>query len=348
MRSLIFTGLGLFVTLLEVVAARKQSTPGRTGAGRVITLPTLNNITSGWTNTTPPNSKFDPAHSPKFVHFDCGTDGGQASDHLLETIKALHDDNKSGSPGAKLRARMLTARQAIAGPVTISAVFHIVSSTANTAAIKPEMADAQVAALNKMYNPVGFAFKLVNTTWTTNDPWAIGAGDDMLIMKKALRQGSYSTLNIYFQSDLEGSILGKCSMPSAMGDPNSPNAPVDPSEYADDGCSVNSGTMPGGSIYGYSEGMTAVHETGHWLGLFHTFEGYTCDGDGDFISDTPQQSESTDGCPVDPPKDSCPNLPGVDAIHNIMDYSTDACYTGFSPLQIQRMQNMWGLYRQGR
>jgi hypothetical protein len=200
--------------------------------------------------------------------------------------------------------------------------------------------------MNTMYNSVGFAFKLVNTTWTTNNAWAVGAGTDMNEMKKALRQGTYSTLNIYFQSDLDGSILGTCSMPSQIGDPDSATR-VDPSQYYDDGCSVNSGTMPGGSIYSYSEGMTAVHETGHWLGLFHVFEGYTCNGDGDFIADTPAQSQSTDGCPTTP-QDSCPDQLGLDNIHNIMDYSTDACYTGFTGGQVQRMRDMWALYRQGK
>jgi hypothetical protein len=210
------------------------------------------------------------------------------------------------------------------------------------------MPDLQIAALNKMYNPVGFSFNLVNTTWTINDAWATGASDDMNNMKQALRQGTYSTLNIYFQSDLNGSILGVCSMPSQTSNPSS-TSPTDPSQYFDDGCSVNSGTMPGGSIYGYGEGMTAVHETGHWLGLFHVFEGYTCTGDGDFIDDTPMQSQSTDGCPAPPTiQDSCPDQPGLDNIHNVMDYSTDACYTGFSDDQVERMQSMWGLYRQGR
>ena len=38
---------------------------------------------------------------------------------------------------------------------------------------------------------------------------------------------------------------------------------------------------------------------------------------------------------------------GVDNIHNYMDYSTDICYTGFSPGQAARMINLWGIYREG-
>ena len=43
------------------------------------------------------------------------------------------------------------------------------------------------------------------------------------------------------------------------------------------------------------------------------------------------------------PKDSGPWVAGVDAVHNYMDYSIDACYTVFTALQ--RMVTM---YRQGK
>lgn len=335
----------IFLASLALLAVHAKPELRARGAG-VVFNEALSNITQYRAAKGP--QKADPANSKHFVHFDCGTNQDHASDHLLATVKALHDDNNSGSPGAKLRARALRARYAAGGLIEIPTVFHIVSTAANAKNVLPTMPQAQVDALNRVYNSVGFSFKLVDTTWTTNDAWAVGAGNAMSEMKRALRRGTYSTLNIYFHSDLDGSVLGRCSMPSQIGDPRSA-VPVDPSVYADDGCSVNAGTMPGGSVFGYDQGMTAVHETGHWLGLFHTFEGYTCEGDGDFIADTPPQSESTDGCPAGPPfKDSCPGLPGVDAIHNIMDYSTDACYTGFSPLQVERMLNMWGVYRAGR
>ena len=66
---------------------------------------------------------------------------------------------------------------------------------------------------------------------------------------------------------------------------------------------------------------------------------------GDYVDDTPQESTATSGCPTN--KDSCLGDVGLDPVHNYMDYSTDQCYTEFSPQQQQRMISMFGLYRQG-
>lgn len=108
--------------------------------------------------------------------------------------------------------------------------------------------------------------------------------------------------------------------------------------------------MPDGLMDGFNKGKTAVHETGHWLGLLHTFEGYSCDGPGDYIDDTPVESTATDGCPTDPKKQSCPAQQKAgesDPIHNYMDYSIDDCYEGFTDLQVQRMKSMWSMFRDG-
>lgn len=273
-----------------------------------------------------------------YKHFDCGTNKSLASDHLIAFHKSLaNNSSRNGSPAA--RARLATRQSS---PITVNTVFHIVATTDQQSLVQLPWGDAQIAAMNQMYNNYSISFNLINTTWTVSDAWGVGAGNDMSDMKTALRQGDYSTLNIYFMTNLTGGILGTCSMPTNI----SSDAP---SSYTDDGCCVNAGTMPGGPIYGYNEGMTAVHETGHWLGLFHVFENYSCTGDGDYIDDTPMQSVSTNGCPTaPPPQNSCPDSPGYDSIHNIMDYSDDACYEGFTGDQQQRMQAMWGQYRQGK
>ncbi|KAF2810745.1 uncharacterized protein BDZ99DRAFT_487586 [Mytilinidion resinicola] len=273
------------------------------------------------------------AAATNYKHFDCGTNVDAATKEFMSTLNDLHTADKAGSRAA--RAALL-ARDGANAAIKVDAVFHIIATAAKKDDITPDMPSKQLDALNTAYAPYQVAFNLLNITWTVNDTWAVGtAGADDRAMKPALRQGSYRTLNLYFQTDLAGSVLGKCTLPSSIG-PGTPS----PAVYANDGCN-------GGG--GYDQGMTAVHETGHWLGLLHVFEGYSCAGSGDFIDDTPMQSTSTDGCPTGgPAKDSCPGSPGVDAVHDIMDYSTDACYTGFKDGQVARMRSMWGMYRSGK
>ncbi|KAF2826097.1 hypothetical protein CC86DRAFT_394169 [Ophiobolus disseminans] len=252
--------------------------------------------------------------------FDCGTNTDHASEDFLNTIASLHDKSNSGSPAA--RAAALAAAK---------------SSITNA------MPSAQLDALNAAYKPYDITFNLINVTWNTNDAWAVGDKPADNDMKKMLRQGTYRTLNLYFQTDLAGGILGCCTLPS-----NVANGKADASVYFNDGCNVNAATMPAGSMNGYNSGKTAVHETGHWLGLLHTFEGYSCDGPGDYIDDTTPKATATDGCPTEPEKVSCPGKQGSeegDPIHNYMDYSVDACYEGFTAKQMDRMRSMWGMYR---
>ena len=108
-----------------------------------------------------------------------------------------------------------------------------------------------------------------------------------------------------------------------------------------DGVRVHFGTLPGGDVRHYDRGMTLVHEVGHWLGLYHTFQG-GCTDLNDEVADTAAQAVATEGCPAG--QDSC-GLPGTDPVHNYMDYSHDACYDQFTPGQAGRMQQLLVAYR---
>ncbi|KAE8348059.1 hypothetical protein BDV28DRAFT_144430 [Aspergillus coremiiformis] len=248
-------------------------------------------------------------------------------------------------------------------PIEIDTWFHILSGEADADLVSDEMITTQLSYLQSAYRNATISYRLRGVTRTVNDTWA--RNGDEVAMKAALRRGTYRTLNVYFHTDLQAppgagatfdnasresgasdqlsSILGFCTLPDPGINTSSPRT-----SYIKDGCNVLAKTMPGGSVAHYNLGGTAIHEIGHWNGLLHTFEGESCspDSEGDFIADTPQQSRPTEGCPGQ--KDSCKNLPGFDAIHNFMDYSSDECYESFTPGQVKRMRSMWLGMRDGK
>lgn len=111
------------------------------------------------------------ASATDYKHFDCGTDSSAATKDFLHTVQSLHSNTSHSSLAA--RAASLLARDA--GPITVPAIFHIVTSTAKKNGITPQMAQDQMRALNGAYNAYNIRFSLANLTWTINDAWAIGA-----------------------------------------------------------------------------------------------------------------------------------------------------------------------------
>jgi len=81
----------------------------------------------------------------------------------------------------------------------------------------------------------------------------------------------------------------------------------------------------------YDEGDTVIHEAGHGLGLYHTFEN-GCDSwsHGDLVDDTAPEALPHYTCS---PSKSCGSL---DPVHNFMDYSPDTCMMGFTEGQKRR------------
>jgi hypothetical protein len=241
----------------------------------------------------------------------------------------------SRNPAAAASA---AARVSGGAPITIPVWFHIIRRNLSVAGgnVPLSRIDAQVDVLNDSYSGrtggarTGFRFALAGVTRTTNAGWFnnYGYGAERA-MKEALHVGGTATLNIY-TTDPGANILGFAYLAQ------------DAEEVGVlDGVVVDHKSLPGGPYAVYSEGDTATHEVGHWLDLFHTFEG-GCEGEGDHIADTAPEASPAFSCPVG--RDSCAGG-GIDPITNFMDYTQDSCMFEFTADQAARMQQAWTAYR---
>lgn len=232
----------------------------------------------------------------------------------------------------------IDAAQMPAG-VVINVYFHVINQGTGieNGDVPDSMISAQISVLNAAFAPYGWSFNLAGTDRTTNASWYnMGYGSWAEIeAKTALRLGSAGDLNIY-TANLSGGLLGWATFPSwYAGNPS------------DDGVILLDASLPGGSAAPYNLGDTGTHEVGHWMGLYHTFQGgcaRSATNGGDYVADTPAERSAAFGCPKR--RNTCSSR-GRDPIHNFMDYTNDACMDRFSAGQGSRMNTQWMLYREG-
>ena len=216
-------------------------------------------------------------------------------------------------------------------PGTVVPVYFNIITSGAAGSVPQARVTKQMTVLNKAFSSAGFTFQLKATKRVNNASWFnLGYGSSAeRAMKTALRKGGTNTLNIY-TANLSGGLLGWATFPF---DGNAGDKL--------DGVVLLHSSLPGGSAAPYNLGDTGTHEVGHWMGLWHTFQG-GCAGAGDQVADTPAEKSPAFGCPAG--RNTCP-APGMDPIRNFMDYTDDSCMNMFTAGQRARMNAQWAAFR---
>ncbi len=149
-------------------------------------------------------------------------------------------------------------------------------------------------------------------------------------VKNIVRWNPLCYINIWLVKSIPGSVVGYAYLPSAHGS-------------SVDGIIIEAGYF--GSSY--PNDVVVAHEMGHYLGLYHTFEGgctnNDCTSDGDKVCDTPPD-QSTAGISCTSSANSCTTdvLSGFatdqnDLTQDYMDYGNFNCMKVFTQGQADRM-----------
>jgi len=277
-----------------------------------------------------------PPDCPSFT-CDCA-EASLDPDASGATAAAASDRCLAPSPDADLKAELdvkdsagafLAAASSAKGKRNIPVVFHVLRTKTGAGDIGRSRMIKQIKVLNRAYARSPFKFTLSKITRTTNGTW-FTMGQDSAAERGAkgkLHRGGMGTLNLY-TAKLGGGLMGWSTFPW---------------EHAGnmDGLVIHYGSLPGGSATGYTQGDISVHESGHWVGLWHTFQG-GCGSPGDTVADTAAEAEPDYECAR---RDTCPGKKGLDPVHNYMDYGDDACVNNFTAGQRARMGRWVKWYR---
>jgi len=198
----------------------------------------------------------------------------------------------------------------------------------------PDGADVNVEFCLAQQTPDGCVTNGINRIdmSATSTTWSGPDGNTDTVLKPATFWDASKYLNVWSVNFESSGLLGFAQFP---GGPANTDGVVVGYQY------FGSNDDPNVTISGnFNLGRTLTHEVGHYLGLYHTFQGGCAEaGGGDLCADTPAVASSSSNSDIcNTGNDSCPtpiNTP--DMVENYMDYSQDSCMNVFTNDQKARV-----------
>lgn len=270
-----------------------------------------------------------------------------------DSVRIIRCATKDKAPGEALRTPVASVESLTfifmpsVTTIRIPVRVHIINNSngfmyENKYNLRRKQLEDQFDVLNRAFNPHRIYFTLASIDSVDNSEWNESGAHyyspaTVERMLDHFAETPESHLNLYIIDGRKTGriILGEATFPWD----------IVAGRY-DDYIVISYRTLPGFATGPYNQGKTLIHEVGHYLGLWHTFEGrYDCDDAhndgcyyGDRVDDTPAQKFCHFGscdcggilC------DTCPEDEGPDPVNNYMGYNSDSCLTQFTNGQILR------------
>ncbi len=199
-----------------------------------------------------------------------------------------------------------------------------------------QAADMEIEFYLAQVDPDGNPTTGITRTETTVSSWGT---DDSIKFSSSGGVDAWDPTRYFnfWVGNIGGGILGYSSFPTSAGQPDD-GIVMSPQYFG----SSDYEAAAGETFYlsaPYDKGRTTTHEMGHYFNLFHIWgdDSGACSGS-DLVDDTPNQANSTFGCPSGVQTDGCATVDPGYMYQNYMDYTDDACMIMFTEGQKGRMR----------